>query len=93
VLKLYPADHLGNLEQMPEAGGPVRDGQAGIVAGYQAAGNDQQKGQSGNKHSKAMLSGVIRGKCQNCSLGVLVILTSVFLKSRALRGITIATNL
>ena len=62
VLKLYPADHFGNLEQMAEAGRPVRDGQTGIVAGDQPAGNDQQKSQSGNKNSKAMMRGVIGGE-------------------------------
>jgi hypothetical protein len=59
---------------MAEAGGPVRDGQPGIVAGDQPAGNNQQESQSGNKQSKAMMSGVIRG--QNCSLRVPTILAS-----------------
>jgi len=83
VLKLYPADHFGNLKQMPKAGGPVRDGKTGVVAGDQPARNDQQESQRGNKNGKAMLSGVIRG--QNCSLKVLIILTLAFLKSRAKR--------
>ena len=78
VLKLYPADHLGNLEQMAKAGGPVRDGQTGVVAGDQPAGNDQQKSQSGDKNGKAMMCGVIRGRGQNCSLEVLIILASGF---------------
>jgi hypothetical protein len=78
VLKLYSADHPGNLEQMPEASWPVWDSQSGIVAGDQPAGNDQQESQRGNKHGKAMMSGVIRGGGQNCSLEVLVILTSGF---------------
>jgi hypothetical protein len=68
VLKLYPADHLGDFEQMAEARRPVRDGQAGIVAGDQPAGNDQQQSQRGNKYSKAMVGGVIRGRGQNYSL-------------------------
>ena len=76
VLKLYPADHLGNLEQMAKASRPVGDGQTGVVAGDQPAGNDQQESQSGNKHGKAMMSGVIRGRGQNCSLEVLNILAS-----------------
>jgi len=46
---------------MPEAGRPVRDRQAGIVAGDQPASDDQQKGQCGNKDSKTMLSCVVRG--------------------------------
>ena len=74
VFKLYPADHPGNLEQMPKARWPIRDGQTGIVAGDQPAGNDQQESQSGHKHGKAMMSGVIRG--QNNSLRVLIILAS-----------------
>jgi hypothetical protein len=78
VLKLYPADHFGNLEQMPKAGGPVRDGQTGVIAGDQPARNDQQESQSGHKNSKAMMSGVIRGRGQNCSLRVLIILASSF---------------
>jgi hypothetical protein len=67
VLKLYAANQLRDLEQMPKAGRPVRDGQAGIVAGDQPSGYDQQESQRGNKDGKAMLSGVIRGG-QNCSL-------------------------
>jgi len=67
VLKLYPADHPGNLEQMSKAGGPVRHGQAGIVAGDQPARDDQQKSQRGNKYGKPMMSGVIRGRGQNSS--------------------------
>jgi hypothetical protein len=78
VLKLYAADHLWNLEQMAEARWPIRDGKTGVVAGDQAARNDQQERQSGNKYGKAMMSGVIRGRGQNCSLRVLVILTSGF---------------
>jgi len=53
---------------MPKAGRPVRDGQTGIVAGDQPARNDQQESQSGNKNGKPMLSGLIRGRGQNCSL-------------------------
>lgn len=63
---------------MPEASWPVRDSQAGIVAGDQPSGNDQQEGQSGNKNSKPMMGGVIRGRCQNCSLRVPIILASGF---------------
>jgi hypothetical protein len=70
---------------MPEARWPVRDGQAGIVAGDQPAGDDQQESQSGNENRKAMLSGVIRGRGQNCSLRVPTILAPAFLKSRAKR--------
>ncbi len=77
---------------MAKARRPIGDGQTGIVAGDQPAGNDQQEGQSGNKNGKPMLSGVIRGRGQNCSLRVLIILTLVFLKSRALRGIAMATT-
>jgi hypothetical protein len=75
VLKLYPADHLWNLEQMAKARRPVGDGQSGVVAGHEPACNDQQESQRGNKNSKAMMSGVIRGRGQNCSLRVLIILT------------------
>jgi hypothetical protein len=76
VLKLYPSDHPGDLEQTPKACWPIGDGQSGVVAGDQPAGNNQQKGQSGNKYGKAMMSGVIRGRGQNCSLRVLNILAS-----------------
>jgi hypothetical protein len=75
---------------MPKAGRPVRDSQTCIIAGDQPAGNDQQESQRGNKDGKAMLSGVISGRGQNCSLEVLIILAFVFLKSRAWRGIAIA---
>jgi hypothetical protein len=76
MLKLNPADHFGNLEQMPKAGWPIRDGQSGIVAGDEPAGNDQQESQRGNKDGKAMMRGVIGGRGQNCSLRVLIILAS-----------------
>jgi hypothetical protein len=76
MLKLHPADHLGNLEQMAKARGPVRDSQTGVVAGDQPARNDQQESQCGYKNGKAMMSGVIRGRGQNCSLRVLNILAS-----------------
>ena len=72
---------------MAETCRPVRDGQSGIVAGDQPAGNDQQQGQRGNKHGKAMLGGVIRGRGQNYSWEVLTILALLFLKSRAEREI------
>ena len=68
VLKLHPANHFGDLEQVPEACGPIRNGQAGIVAGNQPAGNYQQKSQCGDKYGETMLSGVIRGRGQNYSL-------------------------
>jgi hypothetical protein len=61
---------------MTKAGRPVRDGQTGVVAGDQPAGNNQQKGQSGNKNGKAMMSGIVGGRGQNCSLKVPIILTS-----------------
>jgi hypothetical protein len=77
---------------MPKAGGPIRDGQSGIVAGDEPAGNDQQESQRGNKDGKAMMRGVIGGRGQNCSLRVLIILTLVFVKSRALRGNSMATT-
>jgi hypothetical protein len=79
VLKLYSANQLGDLEQMPKAGRPVGDGQAGVVAGDQPSGNNQQEGQRGNENGKAMLSGVIRGG-QNCSLEVPIILASVLIR-------------
>ncbi|HEY7403482.1 MAG TPA: hypothetical protein VIB39_08175 [Candidatus Angelobacter sp.] len=44
---------------MAKAGGPVRDGQAGVVTGYQAAGDDQQKGQRGNKDSESVVGSVV----------------------------------
>jgi hypothetical protein len=59
---------------MPKARGPIRDGQTGIVAGNQPACNDQQESQRGNKYGKPMMGGVIRGRGQNCSLRVLIIL-------------------
>jgi hypothetical protein len=65
---------------MPKAGRPVRDGQAGIVAGDQPTGHNQQESQRGNKNGKAMLSGVIRGRGQNCSLDVPIILASVLIR-------------
>jgi hypothetical protein len=51
-----------------ETGGPIGDGQAGVIAGDQPSGHDQQKSQRGNKDGKAMMCGVIRGRTQNCSL-------------------------
>jgi len=93
MLKLYPANHLWDLEQMAEARRPVRDGQTGVVAGDQPSGNNQQEGQRGNKYGKAMLGGVIRGRGQNYSLEVLIILHCFFLKSRAKREIPIVTTL
>jgi hypothetical protein len=86
VLKLYPAYHFGNLEQMPEAGRPVRDGQASIVAGDQPTGNDQQESQRGNKNGKPMMDGVIRGRGQNCSLRVLVILSLALITPDKYKG-------
>jgi len=69
MLKLHAADHFGNLEQMAEAGRPVRDRQAGIVAGNQPAGDDQQKRQRGDKNGKSVMGGVICRRGQNNSLG------------------------
>jgi hypothetical protein len=63
---------------MPKAGWPIRDGQSRVVAGDQPAGNNQQKSQRGNKYGKPMMRGVIGGRGQNCSLRVLIILTSGF---------------
>jgi hypothetical protein len=53
---------------MAKACRPVRDGQAGIVAGDQPSGHDQQKCQCGDKDGEAMLCGVIRRRGQNYSL-------------------------
>jgi hypothetical protein len=68
---------------MPKAGGPIRDGQSGIVAGDEPAGNDQQESQRGNKDGKAMMRGVIGGRGQNCSLRVLIILASELVQAPA----------
>jgi hypothetical protein len=50
-----------------EAGWPVRDGQAGIVAGHQPAGHDQKESQYSDKDSKAMMCCIIRRRDQNYS--------------------------
>jgi hypothetical protein len=65
---------------MTEAGRPVRDGQSGVVTCDQPASDDQQESQRGNKDSKPVLSGVIRGRGQNCSLNVPIILASVLIR-------------
>ena len=68
MFELHPANQLGNLEQMAKTRRPIRDSQAGVIAGYQPAGNKQQQSQSSNKYRETMLSGVIRGRGQNSSL-------------------------
>ena len=78
VLKLHAANHLRNFEQMAKARRPVRHSQPGIIARNQPAGNNQQESQTRNKHSKAMLSGVVCGRGQNSSWEVLVILSIRF---------------
>ena len=55
VLKLYPADHFGNLEQMSETGGPVRDGETSVVAGDQCTGNDEDKSRERRKNCEIMM--------------------------------------
>jgi len=80
VLKLHAANQSGDLEQMPKAGRPVRNRQTGIVAGDQPSRNDQQESQRGNERSKPMMSGVIGGRGQNCSLRVPIILASVMIR-------------
>jgi hypothetical protein len=72
---------------MAKARGPIRDGQAGIIAGDQPAGHNQQKSQCGNEYSESMMSGVIRG--QNYSWESTNYFTLLFLKSRAEREIPI----
>lgn len=54
---------------MAEARWPIRDSQPGIIAGNQAASDDQQKRQYGNKNGKTVKSGVIRRRGQNNSMG------------------------
>jgi hypothetical protein len=76
MLKLYSADHLRNFEEMAKACGPIGDGQSGVIAGNKATGNQQEKSKYGDKYSKTMLSGVISGGGQNCSLRVPAILTT-----------------
>ena len=43
VFELHAADHVGHFVEGAEGGGPVRDGETGVIAGDERAGNDQEK--------------------------------------------------
>jgi hypothetical protein len=39
----HATDHAGHLRNVTEAGGPVGDGESGVVAGNQGTGDDEDK--------------------------------------------------
>jgi len=68
MLELHSTDHPRHLVKRTKRRRPVRYRQACIVAGHQPAGNNEQESQPGNKDCKTMMSCVVGGKIQNCSL-------------------------
>jgi hypothetical protein len=68
MLKLYSADHPRNLVDRTETCRPVRHGETSVVAGDQAACQQQQESQSGNKKCETMMGSVVTGETQNLLL-------------------------
>ena len=59
VLELHSTHQARNFVEGTEGCGPVGDGQAGIVAGHQGAGNDEKKGRARGEDGKAVERGVV----------------------------------
>jgi len=59
MFKLNAAHQMRNLVQRPKRGRPIRDGQAGIVAGYQSSCNGEQKRDGRRKDGEAMVGLVV----------------------------------
>ena len=60
VLKFYAADQMRDLVERTERSRPIGDGEAGIIAGHQRAGNDEKKGHHRRKDGEAMVGPVVR---------------------------------
>ena len=60
VLKLHAADQVRDLVQRTERSGPIGDGKAGIIAGDERTGNDEQKSHRRRKDGKTMVGPVVR---------------------------------
>ena len=60
VLEPHAADQMRNLVQRTERSGPIGDGKAGIVAGHQRPGNDEQKSHRRRKDGKPVMGLVVR---------------------------------
>ena len=55
MFPLHSANHTGHLSDVTEAGGPVGDGEAGVVAGDEGTGNDEDEGRERGKNRKIMM--------------------------------------
>ncbi len=60
VFELYSADHRRKAVERAERGRPVGNRKPGVVAGDQRAGNDQQKGGTGEKDGETVIGTVVR---------------------------------
>ena len=59
VFELHTADQFRDLVERTERGGPVRDGEASIVAGDQGSGDDQEECPPGQNDGEAVQAAVI----------------------------------
>ena len=60
VLELHAPDQVRDFVQRTKRSRPIGDGKAGIIAGHQRPGNDQQKGHARREDGKAMMGPVVR---------------------------------
>jgi hypothetical protein len=60
MFELHTTYHMGHLVDGSESGGPVGDGQAGVVAGDQSSGNDEKESCAGREHGETVMGAVER---------------------------------
>jgi hypothetical protein len=65
VLVLHPADHRRQLVKRTEGSWPIRDRQAGIVAGDQGAGDDQKERGPSENYGKAVVRRIVTNKTRS----------------------------
>jgi hypothetical protein len=61
MLEFHAANELGNLVPGTERCRPVGNREAGIVAGNQSTGNDQEKSPAGENDGEAVKPGIVVG--------------------------------
>ncbi len=70
MLEFHAADHVRHLVKGTEGGGPIWNGQSGVIAGNQRTRNDKQKGHAGREDGESVESAIVR--CGNGLQSVLL---------------------
>ena len=60
VFELHASNHVGNLVNGSEAGGPVRDRETGVIAGDQGSRDDEDKSRARSEDGEGVVRAIVR---------------------------------